>query len=113
MSQQTLLEALQSSLARRASASAKRQLLRPDGVDLSSNDYLGMSRSLVLAREVEAEVARRRIEVEALSSADGVRRYAKRPLLGSTGSRLLSGNCRYYESVEEEAAVFFQAKYGA
>ena len=61
-------------------------------VDFYSNDYLGFARDNQLKDAVEKEV----------KSTEGF-------LLGSTGSRLLSGNSAYAESVETYLAGFYKA----
>ncbi len=61
-------------------------------VDFYSNDYLGFARDNELKDAVEKEV----------KSTEGV-------LLGSTGSRLLSGNSAYAESVETYLTDFYKA----
>ena len=61
-------------------------------VDFYSNDYLGFARDNELKEAVETEV----------KSTEGF-------LLGSTGSRLLSGNSVYAESVETYLAGFYMA----
>jgi 8-amino-7-oxononanoate synthase len=61
--------------------------------DFYSNDYLGFARDEELKRLVEAEV-----------------QSASEYLLGSTGSRLLSGNSAYAESVERFLAEFYGAE---
>ena len=58
--------------------------------DFYSNDYLGFARDEELKRRVDAEV-----------------KSAGEYLLGSTGSRLLSGNSEYAESVERFLAEFY------
>lgn len=55
-------------------------------IDFASNDYLGLARSAILAELVQGEWRR-----------------LGRPL-GSTGSRLLTGNSGYVEQLEEELA---------
>ena len=68
---------------------SRRRTLSPQaGIDFSSNDYLGLSRSPLLA-----EAAR-----EALDRGVPI---------GSGGSRLLRGNCPEHEALEAEAAAFF------
>ena len=62
-------------------------------IDFYSNDYLGFARDLELKRRVEEEV-----------------KSANEYLLGSTGSRLLSGNSAYAESVERFLAEFYGAE---
>ncbi|MGH9401566.1 MAG: aminotransferase class I/II-fold pyridoxal phosphate-dependent enzyme [Terriglobia bacterium] len=72
------------------------------GIDLMSNDYLGLSRDPRLREAVLRSIA----EGEAMAS---------------TGSRLLSGNARAWEELEEEfaafagaeAALFFSSGYAA
>ena len=65
-----------------------RRLQARGGVDFSSNDYLGLSRSAELSDAVAAAVAR------------GVP-------VGSGGSRLLRGNDPEHEALEAEAAAWF------
>jgi len=71
--------------------------LKPESnlVDFCSNDYLGFARSPVLKNWVEGEV---NANIQALN--------------GSTGSRLLSGNLSYTETLEREIAAFHQAEAG-
>jgi 8-amino-7-oxononanoate synthase len=61
--------------------------------DFYSNDYLGFARDEELKKRIEEEVK--------LRSDLG---------LGSTGSRLLSGNSEYAESVESFLAAFYHAE---
>jgi 8-amino-7-oxononanoate synthase len=61
-------------------------------VDFTSNDYLGLARDKHFQAMVEAEVR------------------DSQTLLGSTGSRLLSGNSAYAESLEMQIAVFHKAE---
>ncbi|WP_210489223.1 aminotransferase class I/II-fold pyridoxal phosphate-dependent enzyme [Rufibacter aurantiacus] len=62
--------------------------LPPKGlVDFSSNNYLGLAASEVLAQNIAEELG-------------------KQPAHGATGSRLLSGNTRYAQELEEELALF-------
>ena len=63
-------------------------------VDFSSNDYLGLARDKHFQAMVATEV-----------------REAQ-TLLGSTGSRLLSGNSIYAESLEKQIADFHKAESG-
>lgn len=71
---------------------------QPGQVDFCSNDYLGLAASKDLAAEVDKEFAEYR------------RHAAKESLLeqglGSTGSRLLTGNSAYHESTEAMLAEF-------
>ncbi|MGV2496857.1 8-amino-7-oxononanoate synthase [Pelagerythrobacter aerophilus] len=64
-----------------------RRLIPPQGVDFSSNDYLGLARSPRIARAIRQALDR------------GVP-------TGSGGSRLLRGNHPEHELLEEEAARF-------
>ncbi|RNI27349.1 8-amino-7-oxononanoate synthase [Rufibacter immobilis] len=59
----------------------------PGLVDFSSNDYLGLAASELLAQQILAEIG-------------------SVPAHGSGGSRLLSGNSRYAQELEEEIAAF-------
>ncbi len=73
----------------RLGVQARRRSLAPQiGADFSSNDYLGLARSPMLAKA-------------AMSALDrGV-------AIGSGGSRLLRGNDPEHEALEAEAAAFF------
>lgn len=64
-------------------------------VDFCSNDYLGFARSSMLKKWIEDE---------AIANTKAFN--------GSTGSRLLSGNLAYTESLEQEIANFHQAETG-
>ena len=61
------------------------------GIDFSSNDYLGLAGNPRMRRAVSAAVE------------------AGTPI-GSSGSRLLRGNCAEHESLEAAAAAFFGAE---
>lgn len=82
--------------------SQTRKLALPSGIDLMSNDYLGLSRHPKLREAV-------RLALEAGEA------------MASGGSRLLSGNARIWEDLEEEfaafaggeAALFFGSGYAA
>jgi 8-amino-7-oxononanoate synthase len=82
-----ILSDLESGLLRLEARSQRRSLQRVAGVNLCSNDYLGLSQSSVLREEI----------------AEGVR-GAKH--VGGTGSRLLSGHFAEWEEVESEFAAF-------
>jgi 8-amino-7-oxononanoate synthase len=95
-------ERLDSELRDLRQRSELRTLSLPEGIDFNSNDYLGLSQDPRLRTAVaEALVA-------------GAR-------MGSGGSRLLSGNARPWEELEEafskfvgaEAALFFTSGYAA
>ncbi len=72
-------------------ANRKRALVMPKGLDFASNDYLGLSRSPVLAQFAQ----------EALD---------QNIPLGSGGSRLLGGNHRAHQALEEYAAAHYGAQ---
>ncbi len=61
-------------------------------IDFASNDYLGFSSDGVIYDQV----------MEEMKSHD--------PNIGSTGSRLLSGNFEFHEALELQLAEFFQAE---
>jgi 8-amino-7-oxononanoate synthase len=65
----------------------------PSLVDFTSNDYLGLARNQQLAAIVDSKL-------KTLSPQ----------LMGSTGSRLLSGNFEYTESVEKKLASIFKSE---
>ncbi|MGF7072446.1 aminotransferase class I/II-fold pyridoxal phosphate-dependent enzyme [Mucilaginibacter sp. 3215] len=71
--------------------------LKPENsrVDFCSNDYLGFARSLVLKQSIAQEV-----NTNPLS------------LNGAAGSRLLSGNIRYAEDLEDQIAAYHQSEAG-
>ena len=79
-----------------------RSLAIPAGIDLSSNDYLGLASDPRLKKAVAEAVA-----------------HATK--IGATGSRLLSGNSREWETLERdfaefvgtEAALYFGSGYAA
>ena len=86
---------LRKALEERRAANALRALTLPgDRVDFCSNDYLGFARSARL-RDMVEERARRRDD-----------------FLGSTGSRLISGNSELCESLERRIAGFHGAEAG-
>ena len=64
-------------------------------IDFSSNDYLGLSRSAKLIDRIEDDW-----RLFKLKQPPGT------PHLGSTGSRLLTGNCAAYEETERYLANF-------
>ena len=65
-----------------------RTLEIPNGINLCSNDYLGLA----------GDPRLKRAAIEAVSRAE---------MVGSTGSRLLSGNSREWEELESDFARFF------
>jgi 8-amino-7-oxononanoate synthase len=64
-------------------------------VDFCSNDYLGFSRSKILAEKI------RQLECEYFDAG-----------IGSTGSRLISGNTKFCEELEVRIAGFHRAEAG-
>jgi 8-amino-7-oxononanoate synthase len=97
-----LLRELEAELQALEARSQRRSLIEIHGINLCSNDYLGLSRSPLLKEEV----------IAAIRNADRV---------GSTGSRLLSGHAGIWSEVEAEfaqyagteAALFFGSGYSA
>jgi 8-amino-7-oxononanoate synthase len=67
----------------------------PSMVDFSSNDYLGFSRNEMLIRDIEDDW-----------SLFKTKQPPGTPHLGSTGSRLLSGNSQAYVETEKYIADF-------
>lgn len=101
--------ALQERLLKRQAQGSKRYLHTAEGlIDFASNDYLGLSRSAILSAAVSEELEIFRLH----TGLNG---------LGSTGSRLLTGNSQYAEDLEEsiaryhgfEAGLFFNCGYMA
>src|ERR1043166_6721421 len=83
-----------SKLQRRKEENNFRSLRVVDGlVDFYSNDCLGFARSGQLQQNIQRELA-----------------SLENSTIGSTGSRLLSGNNRYVESLEEYLARFHNAE---
>ncbi len=88
MDREVAFPAQQADLNRLSAKSRRRALIGREGADFSSNDYLGLAGSPLLADAVAAALAR------------GVP-------VGSGGSRLLHGNHPEHEALEAEAAAFF------
>ncbi len=88
-------EVLKATLDKRKEANALRRLSVSDGIDFSSNDYLGLANSTILSSLITDE----------LSSLN-------KPIHGSGGSRLLSGNTMYAETLEASIATFHGAQAG-
>ncbi len=83
-------------LDERKSDGSIRALTTPSGlIDFCSNDYLGFSRSHELKENIRAEIGR-------LPDMQ----------IGSTGSRLISGNSKYCEELENKVAEFHHAEAG-
>ena len=84
---------LKSKLKKRQEENSFRKLTHPSGlIDFTSNDYLGLARS-------EALFALIKKRTESLLHRNG-----------ATGSRLLSGNNRYTEEVEDNLATIFNSE---
>ncbi len=88
-------EVLKAALDKRKEANALRKLSVSDGIDFSSNDYLGLARSSTLSSLITAEIS-----------------SLNKPAHGSGGSRLLSGNTIYAETLESSIATFHGAQAG-
>uniref|UniRef100_K3WJA5 Aminotransferase class I/classII large domain-containing protein n=1 Tax=Globisporangium ultimum (strain ATCC 200006 / CBS 805.95 / DAOM BR144) TaxID=431595 RepID=K3WJA5_GLOUD len=93
----TLDAKLRRALERRRDVGTLRalQVGDPNCVDFFSNDYLGFAKSARL----QALVAARKQQLDDAAS-----------WLGSTGSRLISGNSRYFMQVEEQLAAFYNSE---
>ena len=90
-SHDSLLAGLQSGLRELESRSQRRTLAEISGVNLCSNDYLGLAKHPALKEAVLAAVQ-------------------NSPRMGATGSRLLSGHSEIWNEVEEEFAAFVGSK---
>ncbi|MDN4165432.1 8-amino-7-oxononanoate synthase [Cytophagales bacterium LB-30] len=90
-----LHEHLQDQLAQRQKQQNLRKLplFSPNMVDFSSNDYLGLATNRELTQAID-------FAYKNLSPAKN----------GATGSRLISGNSTYVESVEKDLATIFQGE---
>jgi 8-amino-7-oxononanoate synthase len=86
-SNESLLAELQAGLRELESRSQRRTLVEITGVNLCSNDYLGLSDHPALKQTV----------IEAMLKATRI---------GGTGSRLLSGHAAVWNELEEEFAAF-------
>lgn len=88
-------------LAKRKAANNFRTLKisAPNSIDFCSNDYLGFAQSDGLWQATQAEIERVRANPK----------YANKGL-GSTGSRLLSGNALYTQEVEAYIAQYHQTE---
>lgn len=83
---------LQEKLSRRESENSIRHLgsFGKNGIDFSSNDYLGLSTHPDFQLELEQNV--------------------RNLPLGSTGSRLLTGNTQQHQDLENQLAMFFHSE---
>ena len=85
---------LQLKIDDRKTAGNFRSLKVFDGfIDFTSNDYIGLSRNMLFHTRLAAEIEHNHFG-----------------RIGSTGSRLLSGNSAYAELVESEIALFHEAE---
>jgi 8-amino-7-oxononanoate synthase len=82
---------MSATLEKLAQADQLRRLEAPDGVDLNSNDYLGLARDSRLRRAI----------AQAIAAAERV---------GGTASRLLSGHDAAWEALERQFAAFVGAE---
>lgn len=85
-----LSKELQKRLSHQDTLACRRTLRRPEGIDFSSNNYLGFCHDPVFLKTVQACVS----TVPA----------------GASGSRLLRGNLEIYDKVEKELAQFCGAE---
>ena len=90
-------QSLQEKLDQRKADSLLRTLTlrQPNWIDFSSNDYLGIAQYPAFPELIEKEM--QKVETS---------------LVGSTGSRLISGNSAYAEILEQELALFHKAEAG-
>jgi 8-amino-7-oxononanoate synthase len=89
-----IIQKMEQKLKDRAQRKNLRELtIRPSLIDFFSNDYLGLSRSGALRKEIETKY-----------------RDIKDPKAGATGSRLLSGNSPEAMALEAHLASLFQAE---
>ena len=79
-------------LVKRENENSLRALKSTAGIDFSSNDYLGLAFSIPLQEKIK----------QAVSEAS--------KQLGSTGSRLLTGNSSYTEELENTLANYFKGE---
>lgn len=85
---------LQRKIEERKSVGNYRYFKTLDGfIDFTSNDYIGLSKNVLFRERLSVEISRQKFEK-----------------VGSTGSRLLSGNSAYAELVESEVAAFHEAE---
>jgi len=89
------MNALFKKLTARKEEGIVRTLRANDGkIDFSSNDYLGMAASPLLAASIEQTY----------------KQFFLHPVNGSGGSRLLAGHFDFYDQVEKELARFFETE---
>ena len=100
-----IIARLESALQKRRETGKLRQLPNSNdvGIDFSSNDYLGLSRNVHLQQCIEKDWYDYRKSWEGDKNAP--------PLLGSTGSRLLTGNSNVCEEIERYLATFHGHKH--
>ncbi|PIQ61525.1 MAG: 8-amino-7-oxononanoate synthase, partial [Bdellovibrio sp. CG12_big_fil_rev_8_21_14_0_65_39_13] len=81
----------QEQLMKKSQKDYLRKLKLSSGIDFSSNDYLGFARSEDLISDFK-------VKVQSLTQ------------MGSTGSRLLSGNQEYHQETEARVARIFRSE---
>ncbi|MDP9122164.1 MAG: hypothetical protein M3O15_12500, partial [Acidobacteriota bacterium] len=84
----TLAAELRRRLAEIDEAGLRRELREPEGIDFSSNDYLGLARDPALRQEL----------LERLAARDGGEPW------GAPASRLLRGHTRLHAEIERRLA---------
>uniref|UniRef100_A0A0G4GIJ7 Aminotransferase class I/classII large domain-containing protein n=1 Tax=Chromera velia CCMP2878 TaxID=1169474 RepID=A0A0G4GIJ7_9ALVE len=101
-----MLDVLRDELERRKERGLLRQLSvpPPNSADFSSNDYLGFAQSFELESAALEEYSKARLRF-AVSSPSTCRL----PFVGSSGSRLLTGNNEYVCELEEWLCTFHKA----
>jgi 8-amino-7-oxononanoate synthase len=99
---------LQSRLAQREAQGKLRQLDTPrsDLVDFSSNDYLSLSRDLVIRNALVAHLKDADRKSISSTSSDS----SNERMIGSGGSRLLDGNSTFAEHLERKISSFHYSK---
>ena len=78
--------------ARQVNQSLRSLSAQNDLIDFSSNDYIGFAKNPMLFKQVQ----------------DDLKAY--KPINGSAGSRLLTGNFEFHEALEKQIATFFNAE---
>ncbi|CAN5265047.1 pyridoxal phosphate-dependent aminotransferase family protein [soil metagenome] len=86
-------------LEERKQSDSFRQLIPSDSsfIDFCSNDYLGFARSIEMQNEIDV-------------AWNKIKKTDTNQLSGSGGSRLLAGNSKYAEVLEQELASFYKSE---